>query len=228
MYPILLCPDLGVAVAFYEALGFAVTYQQTRPNPYAVVALEEMAVHLAEVPEHDPKNSTGSVIVTVPDADDLRSTFAAGLRTAYGRVPVEGIPRLLRVRRKAGTATGFSAVDPGGNWLRFYPQGAQEESSASQRSGLARVIDVAARQAEARGEDEIALAKLTSGIERYVDAPAADRIEAHTYRAELLVRLGSNEQARAELDLVDALLDEHAGSVEVPADTLAELRAATT
>ena len=44
--PILPCPELDSAVSFYEALGFTRTYRQTRPNPYAVVAREDIQIHL--------------------------------------------------------------------------------------------------------------------------------------------------------------------------------------
>lgn len=227
MYPILPCPDLTSAIEFYEALGFGVTYRQERPNPYAVVALEEMAVHLAAISGFPPETSVCSVIITVPDAEALRSRFAAGLRAARGRVPVEGIPRLLRVRRKAGTATGFSVVDTGGNWLRFYRDGEQEETGDSRRTGLARAIDVAARQGEARGADDVALAKVTAGLTRYPTAPTAERVEARVYRAELLLRLGRTDEALAELDLVDGLLPGvDVSDAGVTRETVAELRAA--
>jgi hypothetical protein len=54
-YAILPCPDLVEAVAFYAALGFVVTYQQQRPNPYAVVGLDDIVIHLAGVDGFDPE-----------------------------------------------------------------------------------------------------------------------------------------------------------------------------
>lgn len=50
IYPILPCPDIDEAIAFYEALGFSRTYRQLRPNPSAVVARGELQVHLAGIP----------------------------------------------------------------------------------------------------------------------------------------------------------------------------------
>jgi catechol 2,3-dioxygenase-like lactoylglutathione lyase family enzyme len=47
MYPILPCPDIDEAIAFYEALGFRRTYRQVRPNPYAVVEREPGPVRLS-------------------------------------------------------------------------------------------------------------------------------------------------------------------------------------
>jgi catechol 2,3-dioxygenase-like lactoylglutathione lyase family enzyme len=121
--PILPCRDLDEAITFYEALGFERTFRQARPNPYAVVALEDIQIHLFGLDDFDPQQSTGNVIVAVPDPDGLYEDFAAGLRAAYGKLPSAGIPSVLRPRKKFGTVRGFSVVDPGGNWSRFSENG---------------------------------------------------------------------------------------------------------
>lgn len=41
--PILSCRELDDVVPFYEALGFAVTYRQARPNPYLSLSRGEVA-----------------------------------------------------------------------------------------------------------------------------------------------------------------------------------------
>ncbi|MGL5827657.1 MAG: VOC family protein [Nocardioides sp.] len=182
-YPILPCADLDRALSFYNALGFAVTYQQRGPNPYAVVELNDIVIHLSGIDGFDAAASYASVVITVDQLAQLYQSFKEGLRAGYGKVPLKGIPRLLQPRRKAGTATGFSVVDVGGNWLRFYATGASEDET--HRTGLGRVIDVAARQGDARGDETRALAVLDAGLLRYPDAPAAERDEALAYRAEL-------------------------------------------
>lgn len=171
-HPVLPCVDLDEAVAFYNALGFALTYRQRRPNPYAVVELDDMAIHLNGIEGFDPATSYASVIITVPQLDQLHHSFKEGLRATFAKVTVKGIPRLLPPRRKAGTATGFSAVDVGGDWLRFYATGASEEEAP--RTGLGRVIDVAARQGVARGDEARAIAVLDAGLLRHPHAPAAN------------------------------------------------------
>lgn len=163
-------------------------YTQLRPNPYAVVARDDLVIHLAAIKGFDPSTSYASVIVTVPDPGALRASFAEGLRAVQGLVPLSGIPRLLPVRRKAGTATGFSLVDVGGNWLRFYRHGSREDEPP--RTGLGRVIDVAARQGDARGDDAQALKVLDAGLLRHPDAPPDVMEEALRYRDELRERLG--------------------------------------
>lgn len=205
-YPMLPCADIDVAIAFYEHLGFTKTYRQVRPNPSAVVALEDIHIHLFGIDGFNPANSYGSVIITVPDADALYQAFAAGLRQQYGKLPVQGIPRLLRPRKKYGTVSGFSVVDPGGNWLRVYQQGAEEESEADEEaSGLAQIVLVAARLGDARGDEQQALKTLETGLARYKDAAALDLARAHLYRAELAVRTGDIDLARSSLALAQRL-----------------------
>jgi catechol 2,3-dioxygenase-like lactoylglutathione lyase family enzyme len=192
-YPVLPCADLDEALDFYRALGFEVTFSQRRPNPAAVVAREDLHIHLAAIEGFDPAGSYASAIITVPDPGQLHAAFADGLRRARGKVPIGGIPRLLPVRRKAGTATGFSVVDVGGNWLRFYRDGAQEDDPAP-RKGLGRAIDVAARQADARGDEAQALAVLDAALLRHPDAPELERAEAEAFRAELRDRLAASQR----------------------------------
>ena len=210
MYPILPCPDVDEAIAFYEALGFRRTYRQVRPNPHAVVQRDDMAIHLAGIDGFDPEQSYASVIIVVPDPDALHASFADGLRAAYGKLPVAGVPRMVRPRKRFGTVYGFSVVDTGGNWLRFSKLGDTEEAVEEETPGLARQIDVAARLADAKGDDAAAIATLSRAIDRFPDAPAIDRARALLYRADLAVRLGRQELAAASvadakaIDLDDA------------------------
>ena len=199
MYPILPCRELDEAIAFYAALGFERTFRQMRPNPYAVVARDEMQVHLSAMPDFDPANSYGSVIVVVPDADALYHSFAEGLRGVYGKLPVAGIPRILRPRKRAGTVYGFSVVDVGGNWFRVFQSADSPEPSGEIATGLAKILEAAARLADAKGDDAAALGALEKGLARYADAPALERARALIFRAELAIRLGQDGLAQSSL-----------------------------
>lgn len=208
-YPCLPCRDLDEAIGFYEALGFKRTYRQLSPNPHAVVARgEDFQLHLFGMSGFDPAQSYGCVVVAAPDPDELYQAFAEGLRKAYGKLPVAGIPRILRPRKKFGTVHGFSVVDVGGNWLRISRRGDKEEDQPEAK-GLARIVDVSARLGDAKGDDDQAFKTLESGLERYPDAPAIERAKALLYRAELALRLGKQSVARASLAAVRKLeLDE--------------------
>jgi catechol 2,3-dioxygenase-like lactoylglutathione lyase family enzyme len=200
------CRDLDESIAFYESLGFKRTYYQLRPNPAAVVAREDWHIHLFGMNGFKSEDSYGSVIVVVPDPDSLYRDFAAGLRTAFGKLPVKGIPRILRPRKKYGTVRGFSVVDPGGNWLRIYKLGdTEEEDSAEKAEGLAQIVYTAARLGDARGDEALALKTLEGGLARYPNAEPVDLARAHLYRAELAVRTGNAELARASLAAANAL-----------------------
>ena len=205
-YPCLPCGDMDESIAFYESLGFKKTYRQVRPNPHAVVALEDIHIHLFGIEGFNPAESYGTVIVAVPDPDSLYHDFAAGLRKTYGKPPVAGIPRILRPRKKYGTVRGFSVVDPGGNWLRISKLGeSEQEDSAEKAEGLAQIIYVAARLGDARGDEALALKTLESGLTRFADARAIELARAYLYRAELAVRTNNHELAQLSLTAAKSL-----------------------
>lgn len=225
-YPVLPCADLESALTFYRALGFDVSFLQLRPYPCAVVSLEDLHIHLSEIAGFDPAGSYASAVITVPDPGALYESFRDGLRQQFTGVPTVGIPRLLPVRKKAGTATGFSVVDVGGNWLRFYRTGAtEEEPTPEARKGLGRVVEVAARQGDARGDEAQAITVLDAGLLRYLDAPAAELFEAVLYRAELKIRIGAD--GAEDLATATALAAQH-GLGQVAEDELARVREALT
>jgi catechol 2,3-dioxygenase-like lactoylglutathione lyase family enzyme len=202
-YPCLPCGALDESIAFYEALGFKRTYRQLRPNPYAVVALEDIHIHLFGIEGFQAADSYGTAIIAVPDPDQLYRAFAARLRETFGKLPTVGIPRILRPRKKFGTVRGFNVIDPGGNWLRFYKLGDTE--SKEKAEGLAGIIDVAARLGDAHGDEALALKTLENGLIRFADAAVIDRARAYLYRAELAVRVHNHELAQASLDAVQSL-----------------------
>jgi hypothetical protein len=85
--------------------------------------------------------------------------------------------------------------------------GSSEDDPAERRSGLLRVIDVAARQGDSRGDEAQAIAVLDAGLARHPDAPPIEMFEALLYRTELMTRTGAD--AAPDLVTARALLAEH-------------------
>ena len=144
-------PEAAVAVLhndvlpFYEALDFRLTYRQDRPYPCLGVTRDDgFDLQFFGLPGYDVENSLFSVIVAVPDTQALYDEFAAGLRTAYGKLPIAGLPRITRPRRKQGAGAGFSVIDPAGNWLRISAVIGMSSRSAAQTSGDVRCSGLSA------------------------------------------------------------------------------------
>ncbi|WP_211261432.1 bleomycin resistance protein [Pseudonocardia acaciae] len=227
--PMLPCRDLDDVLPFYAALGFDQTYRQRRPNPYAVVRRGGIELHFFSVPGFDPGGSLGNVGVLVPDTGELHAAFSAGLRAAFGKVPVSGIPRMTRPRRRQGTTAGFTVVDPGGNWLRISRLGDTEEDPAETRDDdrLARVVAAAARQADSHGDEHAGIRVLVNGLARHADAAPPRRLPALVYLAELRMRTGDRDAAAALLAEVGAieLSDADRATLATDLATAAELAA---
>ena len=133
-YPCLPCADIDVSIAFYESIGFTQDVPADPPEPlrgrrsrgHAHPSLRHRRLRAADsygTPSWWCRTLTASI-----------ATFAAGLRTAYGKLPVAGIPRILRPRKKYGTVRGFSVVDPGGNWLRISKLGETEQEDSAEKA----------------------------------------------------------------------------------------------
>lgn len=187
--PLLPCASIDETASFYEMLGFSVTYRQTRPNPYVALRREDINLHFYELNGHIPEQSHSTCLVIVEDTGPLFEAFAAGMRAVHGKVLVSGIPRMTRPRLRNDRYTGFSVIDPGGNWIRINK--ATQEPEA--RTPLARAVENAARQADARGDERQAL-KILEGALRRAE-PSPERDEAEAFRDELLERLGGATSA---------------------------------
>ena len=161
MYPLLPCRDIDEAIAFYEALGFTRTSRQVRPNPHAVVERGELAVHLFGMDGFDPADSYGERdhhrARSRRPVRGLRRRPAGGVRAPPGRWdPADGPAaqalghrvRLQRRRRRRQLAADLEDRRPRGCALT-------PPSPASAGS-----IEVAARLADAKGDDAQALKTL--------------------------------------------------------------------
>jgi hypothetical protein len=65
--PILPCHSINEMLEFYRVLGFEVTYQQSKPNTYAVVCRGDIELHFFSMRGYEPANSYSTCYVRVPD-----------------------------------------------------------------------------------------------------------------------------------------------------------------
>ena len=133
--PILPCRSIDDVLAFYEALGFAVTYRQERPNTYAVVVRGGIELQFFVLKGLDPAASYSTCYVLVSDVDWLYARSRRASARPLGRVPTRGIPRIGALRDMSYGVRQFIVVDPGGNYIRIgQPIEAQPRPSGSWRS----------------------------------------------------------------------------------------------
>jgi len=129
MVPLLPCRSIDEIVEFYEMLGFTQTYYQVRPYPCVGLKRDDIQMQFFGMPDFKAEDSYGSCLVIVPDTGELYRSFAASMRAAHGKLLVSGIPRMTRPRKRknADDLSGFSVIDPGGNWIRFFAATAERD-----------------------------------------------------------------------------------------------------
>lgn len=207
--PVLPCRSIDEIDAFSTMLGFTRTYYQTRPNPCIGLRREDLQLQFFGMPDFEPADSYGTCVVLVPDTTALFEAFAAAMRAAHGKILVSGIPRMTRPRRRknAEGRTGFSVVDPGGNWIRIMAAGAapagEDDAGSSRLTGTLRSAVV---MGDSHGLHVRAAEILDAGLERHgATAPPDELAEALAYRAELAVRSGDHAAAAAAIARARAL-----------------------
>lgn len=201
--PLLPCRSIDDVLDFYRALGFDVTYQQAKPNNYAVVQRGGIELHFFSMREYDPAASYSTCYVRVLDVDTLYRAFTDGLRQKYGRLPSAGIPRIIPLKNKSGRRE-FIAVDPGGNWIRIGQMidapASEDAPSKAPLSKFARALQAAELLAESKGDYAAAAERLDAVLAQDEPVSPTERIPALVLRANLAVTMGVPALARQLLD----------------------------
>ncbi len=189
--PLLPCRSIDEIVEFYSMLGFTRTYYQVHPNPYVGLKRDDIQLHFFGIPDFKAEDSYGSCLVIVTDTGELYRSFAAGMRAAHGKLLVSGIPRMTRPRKRknADNFSGFTVIDPGGNWIRIMAAKAEPDQHDHAPDRLGAILQNAVVMGDSHGYDVRAAEILDGALERNGDtASATDLVEALAYRAELALR----------------------------------------
>lgn len=183
------CADIDDIVDFWTALGLEVVYRQTRPNPYVALEGHGFPMHYYGLDGHRPEASHSTCGIVVDSTQALFDELSAGLRRQYGRLPLSGYPRITRPRprKNAGGLSGFSLVDPAGNWIRVMT-GGDAETIVEERSQLHSSLMNAIVLADSKGDAAQAAKILRGAIGRAEEADPT-MAEAVEFLAELDERL---------------------------------------
>lgn len=232
MVPLLPCSSIDEMRDFYLPLGFEVTYRQLRPNPYLALQRGGIELHYFGIQGFKPEDSYGSCLVLVDDTEPLFEEFASGLRAQFGKLPLTGFPRITRPRRRknAGMLSGFSLIDPSGNWIRVtnVHDSAQKEAAHGRGGKLAKALVDAVVFADSKGDVDQAVKILSRALKHeHSDTTTVERIEALAYLAELYVRGADLAAAMAVLDNIETagLSDAELKSAAPALEQARELRA---
>lgn len=225
MIAMLPCADVDEMADFWGALGLRVTYRQLRPNPFVALQRGGINLHYFGMPGVVPEHSYSTCMILVPETADLYALFVEGLRARYGTVPLAGHPRITRPRKRANNAglSGFSVIDPAGNWVRVsrLPDAAHQPRAVDERvewvseggGRLAAALENAVVIADSHGDEEQAARILAGAIAKH-EAPVTELAPALAFLTELRVRVGDGEQARQTLETLRSLA---AGDIPDPA-----------
>lgn len=200
--PLLPCRSIDEIAEFYGMLGFSRTYYQVLPNPYVALKREDINLHFFGMPDFKPEDSYSTCLVLVSDTGELYRAFAAAMRAVHGKVLISGIPRMTRPRKRknADNLSGFSVIDPGGNWIRIMATQAAPEDDEPAAGKLGTILQNAVVMGDSHGFDARAAEILDGALARNVDtASATELVEALAYRAELALRLGDQPAAAGAL-----------------------------
>ncbi|GIJ76627.1 hypothetical protein SAMN05443287_108142 [Micromonospora phaseoli] len=234
--PLLPCASIDDIASFYGVLGFSTTYKQRKPNPCVGLQREDLHLQFFEIAGFDPEQSYGSCLVLTSDIAELHRAFATGMRAAYGKVLVSGMPRMTRprARKNADGLGGFSVIDPGGNWIRVFQNAATMPTPApapAPAGRLAKALANAVVLADSKGDVGQAVRILDSALARpQADDDPVIHVEVLVYRAELAMALHDRETATEMLARVEhiALNADETGraapTFEIAADLAAALR----
>jgi len=211
--PALPCASVKETLDFYVAMGFEITYQQEKPNTYGCVQYDDIQLHFFSMKGYEPANSYSTCLVIIPDADALNAVFKSGIKQAYGKVPVTGIPRITRPNNNnADGDRRFIVVDPGGNYIRFNQQQSEKpEDNQKPVTKLSRTLRAANLLVDSKGDFQAAATMLDKVLaDENADEPEI-YLQILVLRAEIALHLENPVFAK---DLLEKINDVELNEVQ--------------
>lgn len=208
--PIFPCQSLEEQLAFYQTLGFSVTYQQKAPNPYAVVEKDWIRFDFYGLKQHQPGKCYHTCYLLTDEVDTLYQHFTTALRARYGKLPTRGLPRISDLRNKSSGIREFMFSDIAGNCIRIgrkleqAPEPVYDAATQAASHRLSLALDFAYKCEDEPDEYEKVSALLDKAIQRDKSHPCANLFKAMIIRADLAIEHGDKTTAMTLLNEVSA------------------------
>ncbi|MFI5508351.1 VOC family protein [Mycobacterium sp. NPDC051804] len=187
---------------FYIALGFEITFQQTAPYEFLTVRRGDIELNFYGDKTFDQATSAHGCVVVTDEVDQLYALFASRLRSAYGSVPVAGVPRMGALTDMSYGVRQFLMIDPGGNTIQiFQPISEDLHHRPSPRGTFERAIHMGSLYADSKQDLNLAQKVLDRALYRTDETPTAIQlVKLLVLRADVAVRQGEHDLARELLD----------------------------
>jgi hypothetical protein len=214
--PLLPCNSINTTIAFYQALGFRVTYQQQKPNVYAALKLRDIELHFFVIKTLKPESNFSTCYIIVHEIDTMYESFTTGLRNMWGKLPVKGIPRINPLKNMPFYGVRqFIVVDPTGNYIRIgqpidktdslvYTENNYKERHSGTK--LEKALETAFRLADAKGDFVAGAKVLDLALKAEVDGDPIHILQALILRADIAVRMEDLAMAKKTIMQVDGLM----------------------
>lgn len=186
--PLLPCGPFEETLAFWQALGFDLTYKQKVPNAYGSLRhADGYEIHCFGMKDLQPKNNYGMCLVMVPEVETLHVVFSARLKEYLGGKSERNFPRISRM--KPGQ-TRFTIRDVAGNSVIYIKMGPEDAAAAQAYlqpglTPLQRALALAARLRDFHNEDAEAAKALDRALRYY----KSEREKPEDYRRVLEARI---------------------------------------
>ncbi|MBO9613183.1 MAG: hypothetical protein J7619_10835 [Dyadobacter sp.] len=184
--PVLPCKAIGETLAFWENLGFTITYRQDRPYQYGVVERNGHQLHFVRV-----KGAEAGYIgclMMVQDVGQVYTNFTRALKAMLGKVPHTGIPRISRMRPGQSR---FTITDVSENAVIVIQFGEKdqveyEDADPATLTPLQKAISLALRLRDFKEDYPAAVKVLDTALAKMGEAESAeDEVKARGIRSSL-------------------------------------------
>ena len=195
--PLLPCQAVQPIVDFYTALGFETTFLQKSPYPYVVVERGAVELQFFGMKDLDPAGAFSACYVVTDEVDALHEAFRAGLREAYGRIPLRGLPRIGPLKDMTYGMRQFLLTDPSGNSIRVGQHlSGDGRFPPAPKDTFARALHFALSFADSKEDPAAAIKILDRVLGLRNEKPTAPQLlRLLALRGDLAFRLDEREEA---------------------------------